>query len=95
MAVLKNGKFPTLLFWVKYKLGLAREGVDFVAVPIPKVKALVDALECPQNEVPWCKDCPYAVWGFQGQPDRLDHCDDDRIHADAALLIRLTAEIKK
>ena len=45
MAVLKNGKFPTLLFWVKYKLGLAREGVDFVAVPIPKVKALVDALE--------------------------------------------------
>ena len=52
-------------------------------------------LECPQNEGPWCKDCPYAVWGFQGQPDRLDHCDDDRIHADAALLIRLTAEIKK
>ena len=81
MAVLKNGKFPTLLFWVKYKLGLAREGVDFVAVPIPKVKALVDALECPQNEGPWCKDCPYAVWGFQGHTKlsltfliQTDHC---------------------
>lgn len=92
--VFRNLPRKDFLFLLKYKLGLAKEGIDFATIPLADIRNLVDALECPQNEGPWCKGCNYAVWGFNGRPDRLDHCDGDRLHADAAKFIRLAAQIE-
>lgn len=92
--IIRSCSLSDFWFLLRYKLGLAKEGSDFVSIPVADIKNMVNALECSQNEGPWCKGCNYAVWGFQGQPDRLDFCDNDRLHADAARFIRLAAQIK-
>lgn len=82
------------LFWVRYKLGLAKEGVDFISMPIPSIEETIRALECTKNENSACKTCRYAVMEEEN-PDRLDYCDTDQLEMDTATLIRLHMNLER